>query len=111
METAKAILIDPDCPVEGADTFTVGQNNNNPFTWSGPIGVFGFTGQQRVAPLEPCALTKFVSAVPLNLPFMGFGSTQIGVYGKGDSLSHAYPLTHSENLYLGHLPFLFESVG
>jgi hypothetical protein len=50
-------------------------NNNNTFTWSGPSGVFGFTGQLRVAPLEHCALAKFTLAVPLNLPFVGWVPT------------------------------------
>jgi hypothetical protein len=51
------------------------ENNNNTFTWSGPSGVVGFTGQRRVAPLEHCALAQPVPVVLLNLPFVGFGST------------------------------------
>jgi hypothetical protein len=31
-------------------------NTNNTFTWSGPSGVVGFTGQPRVARSEHCAL-------------------------------------------------------
>jgi hypothetical protein len=61
--------------LERTDSTTSLNNNNNTFTWSVPSGVVGFTGQRRVAPLEHCALAEPAPVVPLNLPFLGFGST------------------------------------
>jgi hypothetical protein len=44
METCLiATPLEPESPVAAND-------NNDTFTWSGPNGVFGFTGQRRVAP-------------------------------------------------------------
>jgi hypothetical protein len=47
-------------------------NNNNTFTWSGPSGVLGCTGQRREAPplggVQPSTKTSYgCHAVPLNL--------------------------------------------
>jgi hypothetical protein len=48
---------------EGPDSIG---GNSNTFTWSGPWGVVGFTGQRRVArAIEPRP------SVPLNLPALG----------------------------------------
>jgi hypothetical protein len=69
------------------------------------IYVFGFTGQWSAEPLEHFALAKFALAVPLNLRFMSWG-TESSRSGMGRATSG-----HSENLWLGLLPFLFERVG
>jgi hypothetical protein len=72
------------------------QKNNNTFTWSGPNGAFGSTGQRRYAPavgglhetqVLDCAIEPADSVDYKKIPR---GKRLRPKYREGDKLSHAY---------------------